>query len=128
MGTSKNRRYCSDAEDTAVLSRDSWPGSQRALDLKPHAAGASPVSLPLGKVGPLQPLVPRCLELPLGLIEAVDVASVHLDLVRIERCADTKCPEPALARTFLADRANLPIAGDHHILLEAGGQSGLRAA
>ena len=64
---------------------------------------ASPVSLPFSKVRPFQPPLPRCLELPLGLIEAVDVATVHFDLVGIERCADTKCPEPALARTFLAD-------------------------
>jgi hypothetical protein len=38
---------------------------------------ASPISLPFGKIGPFQPLVPRCLELPLGLIEAVDVTAVH---------------------------------------------------
>jgi hypothetical protein len=57
-----------------------------------HTASASPISLPLGKVGPFQPLVPRHLELPLGFFEAVDVATVHFDLVRIERCSDTKCP------------------------------------
>ena len=73
---------------------------------------ASPISLPFGKIGPFQPHLPRRLELPLGLIEAVDVATVHFDLVRIERRADTKCPEPAIARTFLADRANLPVAGE----------------
>ena len=86
MGTSKNRRYCSDAEDTAVLSRDSWPGSQRALDLKPHAAGASPVLLPLSKVGPFQPHLPRHLELPLGLIQAAEkVAAVQFKLDEFQR-------------------------------------------